>query len=43
MHLRFAFDAAEQLRLRLQPMFNLVSGLRTLILINGISPASYRL
>ena len=42
MHLGFAFDSAEQLRLGLQPVSLLMSGLRTLLLVNGVGPASYR-
>ena len=43
MHLGFAFDSSEQLRLGLQPVFYFMSRLRTLVLINGVGPASHRL
>jgi hypothetical protein len=41
MHLGFAFDSSEQLRLSLQPVSNLMSWLRTLFLINRVGSASH--
>ena len=43
MHLGFAFDSAEQLRLGFQPVFHGIPVLGTLLLINGVGPASHRL
>jgi len=40
MHLRFAFEAAEQLCFGFQPVFHLMARLRTLLLVNRVGQAA---